>query len=275
MSIATFLKDNNISIIADDMCISEGASLAIIDLANSGKISGLSVMVNLPLFKNHLSWLERQQSDIDIGVHLNIFYGPSVSKNKSISNKGHLNNTFISIFLKGAFSKAFRNSIAEEFEGQIKKALSAGLKLSHLDSHRHSHMIPFIYPIVKRLSDKYEIPSVRFVDESLFTSLKLFGMQNVILNGGIIKYIIIKFFSIYNRNFLGKKNKRNCHSIMFTGKALKSNFWKIKGISNIEIAVHPSKPGLDKEFNFFSKSEKKYRLHKDRLKEFQILDQGN
>ena len=100
MSIATFLKDNNISIIADDMCISEGASLAIIDLANSGKISGLSVMVNLPLFKNHLSWLERQQSDIDIGVHLNIFYGPSVSKNKSISNKGHLNNTFISIFLK-------------------------------------------------------------------------------------------------------------------------------------------------------------------------------
>jgi predicted glycoside hydrolase/deacetylase ChbG (UPF0249 family) len=51
--------------------------------------------------------------------------------------------------------------IEHEFRAQIEKCLAAGLDLTHLDSHQHTHAFPFIFPMTVRLANDYKIRGIR------------------------------------------------------------------------------------------------------------------
>jgi predicted glycoside hydrolase/deacetylase ChbG (UPF0249 family) len=55
--------------------------------------------------------------------------------------------------------------IESEWRAQIQEVRGAGIEVTHLDGHKHVHMLPPLFPIVLRLAREYSIPGVRLAVE--------------------------------------------------------------------------------------------------------------
>ena len=61
-------------------------------------------------------------------------------------------------------SGADREFIHQEFSAQIEKLQSRGIPISHLDSHHHVHEYFGITRILVELARKYQVPSIRILN---------------------------------------------------------------------------------------------------------------
>lgn len=59
------------------------------------------------------------------------------------------------------------DEITVEWRAQIDRALDAGLRLSHLDSHQHVHLLPGLWAVYRALARCYDIPRIRCGYDSL------------------------------------------------------------------------------------------------------------
>jgi predicted glycoside hydrolase/deacetylase ChbG (UPF0249 family) len=260
------LINKNIIINADDLGMTPGTNYAIFKGFDEGFINSSSIMTNCDYFDEAVDMLQTRQ-DLKIGIHLNLTYGlPLKHSNLYTSDDGYFNLSYLQLVYKSIFDKNFLSLIKVEFEAQIERALKKNINISHLDSHRHIHLIPNIYKVVFSLSEKYNIERIRLVNENFFNSIHLTRKFNFFLNGGIIKFFLLKFFTFINRNYGDKYKQTTFYSILYTGYIDKDFLSKIlNSHSNYEIAVHPSDINLDKNISFYNQAEKSYRLSKDRL----------
>jgi predicted glycoside hydrolase/deacetylase ChbG (UPF0249 family) len=56
-------------------------------------------------------------------------------------------------------------NVEPELRAQIEKVLATGLRVTHLNSHQHLHLWPWIWRIVSRLATEYRIGFVRVVND--------------------------------------------------------------------------------------------------------------
>lgn len=54
-----------------------------------------------------------------------------------------------------------RIRIYDELAAQVRRILDAGLPLTHVDTHKHTHLLPPVLDAVARLSEEFRIPWVR------------------------------------------------------------------------------------------------------------------
>ncbi|HFQ61681.1 MAG TPA: ChbG/HpnK family deacetylase, partial [Epsilonproteobacteria bacterium] len=185
---------NNIIVNADDLGMTPGTNKAIFEGYDKGKITHASIMSNCDYFENAILGLKNRE-ELKIGIHLNLTYGKALHSCLFYTNKqGIFNLGYLSIIRKSIFHKDFLSEVKKEFELQILRVHDLGITISHLDSHRHIHLIPEIYKIVIDLAEKYDISKVRLINEDFFNSLSLSKRYNFILNGGLIKFILLKYF---------------------------------------------------------------------------------
>lgn len=148
---------------ADDFGLTEGINRGIIKSFNEGIITNASLMANTPAFE-HAVDLARGNPGLVIGIHLNLLKGRPLQpagKVRSLVNADGVFYTlprFIPRLLLGRvdFAEAER-----ELRSQIEKVLAAGLKVTHLDSHRHFHVYPSLLRLVVRLAKEYKINRIR------------------------------------------------------------------------------------------------------------------
>lgn len=257
---------------ADDLGMSPGANNAIFECFDAGKITDASIMSNADYFQEALDGL-RKRGIGKIGVHLNLSYGKALNQGSSLHDKnGLLKNGFVSLLCKSFTDSNIRKEIEEEFEAQIERVKKNRLEITHLDSHRHIHMIPPIYSIVVRLAKKHGIERVRLINEDLFDSLKMQKSYHVFSNGGIIKYLLLKSFSDYNRSRTDCSGNAKFFSILYTGSITERAIEKIAQSGEFyEIMVHPGDPAMDESVDFYDITEKRYRTSPARKMELDAL----
>ena len=49
----------------------------------------------------------------------------------------------------------------EEARAQVQKILAAGIRPSHIDTHKHTHLLPPVLDVVARIAREFDIPWVR------------------------------------------------------------------------------------------------------------------
>ncbi len=54
-----------------------------------------------------------------------------------------------------------RIRIYDELSAQVRKVRKAGLQPSHLDTHKHTHLLPPVLDAVARIASEFQIPWVR------------------------------------------------------------------------------------------------------------------
>lgn len=265
---------------ADDFGVSPGVNQAIIAAHRQGVLNSASIMMNAPYVDEAIA-LARDNPGLRLGIHLNLTaqrnqrpLSPLETIPLLVNAGGLLRHGFCSLLALSLLrGRALREQAEREMRAQIDLALSRGITPSHLDSHRHVHMIPALFATTLRLRDAYRIPRVRDVNESLRATWRGVGAGSALLTGGLLKYFVLKTFSRLNRA------PRNAYfySIIHTTRLFGANVGAIlvpEGYASVEVCLHPSLPEVDRESADPSFAD--YLLASpDRRKEFEaLLDAG-
>jgi predicted glycoside hydrolase/deacetylase ChbG (UPF0249 family) len=155
---------------ADDLGLSEAVNEGIAEAHLNGILTSASVMANGVAFE-HAIRLCRSVPSLDVGIHLTLVeeepLGTATATSTLVDADGRLHR-HASIFTKKYVAgKIHLQDVWSELEAQIKKVLSRGIEISHLDSHQHLHMLPQIRHITIALANKYNIPAIRVPREHL------------------------------------------------------------------------------------------------------------
>jgi len=161
---------------ADDFGLSEKTNEGIERAHRSGIVTSTSLMATGAAFESAIR-VSRSTPTLDIGIHLTLTEEEPLSKRNSIATL--LDNdekfydhaiTFIKRYMAGKISL---DEVRQEMDAQICKVLDYGVKVSHLDSHQHIHMLPGIRKVVGELAGKYSISAIRYPRESLMPYMLL------------------------------------------------------------------------------------------------------
>ena len=145
---------------ADDLGASLPVNDAIFHELEAGRVTSTTILANGPGFEDAVKRV-RSFPGASVGVHLNLteyepLSAPSALKSLLDSN-GHLHPGL----RYRIFTPRQLGAIYQEFAAQIERALNAGVRVSHLDSHWHIHTRPDFVPLVKALQHKFGIQRVR------------------------------------------------------------------------------------------------------------------
>jgi hopanoid biosynthesis associated protein HpnK len=238
--------DKRIIINADDFGVSSGVNKAVAQAHTDGVLTSATIMANMPAAVAAVK-LAKQMPNLGVGVHLNLFEGRPLSKDGSIGclldDNGSFALTPAKLSLLSIVKHKIRNAIRTELAAQIQWVIDNGIKPTHLDSHKHIHSFPTIFPIVCGLARRFEIPAIRFI----FEPKQLLAMPWPLPSEGGRKRartarIMAKINRIQNSDFL----KTDCLlGVAHMGK-IDVNFFKAVALYNsaatTEVMTHP---GLD------------------------------
>lgn len=153
---------------ADDFGISDRINAGIIEAHREGIVTATSLMAVGRAFEQAVQ-LSRAVPSLDVGVHLTVvFEAPLLRKNSSLADgNGRFPasaGAFTCRWLTGRIRKA---DVRAEWSAQIERVLENGIRVSHLDSHQHVHILPGLFDLTRDLAARYGIPFVRVPVEDL------------------------------------------------------------------------------------------------------------
>jgi len=130
---------------ADDFGFTRDVNEGIVHAHRHGILTATTLMATGVEF-DHAVDLARRNPRLDIGVHLVLVGSP-----------GYPATTAALVRAVALGRIALYDRLAE----QVRKILSAGITPTHLDTHKHTHILPQVLNAVGRISKEFRIPWVR------------------------------------------------------------------------------------------------------------------
>ena len=240
---------------ADDFGISPGVNQAIAKAHKEGVLNSTSIMINLKYAQQAVE-LAGQMPDLNIGLHANLTNEmPVLSRHRIpllVDERGKFAHGFVDLALLSVLHpRELKRQVKIEVKAQIEKALAAGIKLTHLDSHRHVHMIPGIFKAFLELQQEYKIPRLRFVNENPWLTIKSTKGYEWLKDGGLVKNLVLVSCAMLNKLLWKYKSDTYFYSIINTCKISRDKLKDIKipaGYQAVEVGIHPGMPSVDREY---------------------------
>jgi predicted glycoside hydrolase/deacetylase ChbG (UPF0249 family) len=136
---------------ADDFGFTPDVNQGIVEAHRQGIVTATTLMANGAAFDDAVR-LAAETPTLDIGCHLALISG------RSLVTGGPLPAT-VPQLLTALARRQIR--VYEELNGQVKHILAAGIRPTHLDTHKHTHLYPPVLEAVARLGEEYGIRWVR------------------------------------------------------------------------------------------------------------------
>jgi hopanoid biosynthesis associated protein HpnK len=159
---------------ADDFGLTEGVNRAIIDGHRNGIITSTTLMANGMAFDSAVA-AGLAAPALGIGVHLNLTQGRPVSSASRVPSivtpEGYFYPRPGMLVRQVLRRKAIFIDIESELRSQIERIASSGIRITHLDSHKHIHLLPPIFRVVLKLARDYGIECVRCPEEAAASAL--------------------------------------------------------------------------------------------------------
>jgi chitin disaccharide deacetylase len=143
---------------ADDFGFTPDVNAGIIHAHREGVLTSTTLMANGNAFNDAVR-LARETPTLDVGCHLVLVQGHSLLTGKRFPERPRE--------LLVALAK---NQIDahRELRAQIERIVAAGIKPTHVDSHKHTHILPNVFRAVVRLAHEFRIPYVRLPIDTTF-----------------------------------------------------------------------------------------------------------
>jgi predicted glycoside hydrolase/deacetylase ChbG (UPF0249 family) len=150
---------------ADDFGLTPGINRAILELHRAGVLNSTTLMASGPAFDQAVE-IALANPGLGVGCHLVFTDGVPVSHPESIPT------------LLGSDGKSFRPSmmdfgqaavrgtidpldIAREAQAQIQRLQRAGIDVTHIDTHKHTHLLPVIARSIFHVAQRCGVHSMR------------------------------------------------------------------------------------------------------------------
>lgn len=150
---------------ADDFGLAPGVNRAILELHAAEVLTSATLMAQAPSTEEAVN-MALAMPTLGVGCHIVLVDGTPVSDKSSIpSLVDQTNGAFYPTpgsFLKRLFTARIRSAdIESEAAAQIALLQSYGLRLTHVDTHKHMHMFPAILRPVLRAAKTAGIHAIR------------------------------------------------------------------------------------------------------------------
>jgi chitin disaccharide deacetylase len=154
---------------ADDFGWSEAVTSGILEAHRRGILTSTTLMANLSGAEAALEQARREAPTLAIGLHLNLTEGEPLSARSEVADildsSGRFRRSLPALARRLRFSLKAREAAEKELERQVLWAQEHGLRPSHLDSHKHVHMMPALLPAVIALAQRHGITAIRTTAE--------------------------------------------------------------------------------------------------------------
>ena len=177
---ATELTTMRVILHADDFGYDHDTTQATIELLECGALSSATIMATMPAAEQAMVYAAKHPEH-SFGVHLTYVDGlkPVLVNNKSTLLDDHgLFYPSNDVRKKAILLKLRKKDVVEESLAQIERVRSAGVTISHIDSHGHLHKFPSFLLALSEILKRSGINRVRRV-------------QNVFINPQHVSPILI------------------------------------------------------------------------------------
>lgn len=171
---ATSPRPKQLIINADDFGLTPAVNQGIVEAHEAGCVTSASLLVNLPGFEDAVARV-RAAPRLGVGLHLNLTAGSPVAGAAAVPTLCDA-KTGRFCTLPRLAARAFSGRIAArdvltECIAQIARLCDAGITITHVDSHRHVHLLPGIWKPLVAAARRAGIPTVRMPFERLRHSI--------------------------------------------------------------------------------------------------------
>jgi len=242
--------ERRIIINADDFGLCKGVNEAVAQAHTEGVLTSTTIMANMPAADEAIKTAKKLPR-LGVGVHLNLTEGTPLSKDTCVDYLCNTERQFILSPVKLAFlsiaAHKVRTGIRTELAAQIQSVIDKGIKPTHLDSHKHIHSFPAIFPLVCELAGRFNIPAIRWPLEPKELSRIPWPLPS---QGGRKRAGLVRVMAKINYAQNPALLKTDAFfGIAHTGK-IDANFFRAVALYNsvptAEVMTHPGFPeGLD------------------------------
>lgn len=136
---------------ADDFGFTRDVNAGIVHAHREGVLTATTLMANGNAFDDAVR-LAAENPSLDVGCHLVLVQGVSLLDGRPLARNW-----------REVLTRVAGNRLHpyEELRAQVERIVGSGLRPTHLDSHKHTHVLPSVFRAVLRLAREFEIPWVR------------------------------------------------------------------------------------------------------------------
>jgi predicted glycoside hydrolase/deacetylase ChbG (UPF0249 family) len=171
---------------ADDFGFTRDVNQGIIEAHRNGILTATTLMATGAAFDDAVR-LARENPGLDVGCHLVLVGADGFPKS-------------VPRLMQAVALGKIR--IYEELASQVRRILDAGVKPTHLDTHKHTHLLPPVLEATARVSQEFAIPWVR----------RPFDLPLHAGEGAWPKRAISKAFGLFRPRFEAVLSMHGCRS---------------------------------------------------------------
>jgi predicted glycoside hydrolase/deacetylase ChbG (UPF0249 family) len=159
----------NLIVNADDLGWTDGVNRGIVEAFHRGIVTSASLLANGAAFAGGVE-AARSAQGLGLGVHLNLTDGEPLADRETVTSllngAGEFAGGPESLLRRRARRGLSLNEVESEWDAQIRKVRDAGIEPTHLDGHKHVHMLPGLFEVALRLAKRHGIGAIRISLES-------------------------------------------------------------------------------------------------------------
>jgi hopanoid biosynthesis associated protein HpnK len=148
---------------ADDFGFTSGVNRAIVEAHSRGVVTSSTLMANGLAF-DEAAQLAKTIPKLSIGCHVVLIDGRPVlgaEQLPSLTSASHFRDGLMTFAARAIAGRVDADQITAEATAQIRKIQSAGIAVSHIDTHKHTHLFPKILRPLLRAAGSCGIRAVR------------------------------------------------------------------------------------------------------------------
>jgi predicted glycoside hydrolase/deacetylase ChbG (UPF0249 family) len=264
---------------ADDYGVSDSSADTILNCINAGSVRSVSVRANVVGLEKYAALLKKRA--VRVGVHLDLVEGRCVAPKEKVfllaDSDGYFRHGFVSLWLKYIFASKkvkmeLKKHVALEFQAQTEN-LKKHINFSAVDTHCHTHMIPFIFDVCADIARK-ENAVLRIPCEPSLPFIKHVSLWLTYKPANILKHFLLNVLGMRKQCAL----KRQCRffGVMFSGKMDLARVKKIlpemaalaeNNGEDLEVLFHPCAASADERIDTKNKKFENYYKAPERVLE--------
>jgi chitin disaccharide deacetylase len=165
------MRERLLVVNADDFGLSPGTTLGILHAHRHGVVTSTSVIVTQPDWPRTAHALGLTAS-LDVGLHVDLLTGtPMISRGTLVNPDTGRFYTLGALIRRAVTGRIATEDVARECHAQLRRLQLAladtHTTVTHIDSHRHTHVLPVIATGLRRAARMARVPAVRYPVEWL------------------------------------------------------------------------------------------------------------
>jgi chitin disaccharide deacetylase len=185
---------------ADDFGFTSGVNRGIVEGHSHGVVTSSTLMANGPAFAE-AAQMAKTLPNLSVGCHVVLTDGRPVldaALLPSLTTGAQLRDGMKTFAARAIAGRMNDSEITAEAAAQIRKIQSAGIAVSHIDTHKHTHLFPKILrPLLRAAADC----GVRAVRNPFGPRLPLRSSQLLARPGLWVRYTQLRFLASFAEKF--------------------------------------------------------------------------